>query len=233
MKKSIYLISLICLFSCKNEIKKNNVKKEEKIISIEETDGDFSKVKNLSQYPNTNFVYSLEQEIFETKNIVYAATMPYAWQNIKNKLEDLTINPADKDLFELNKVTSNKNSLNSDEIKLEIKVEGNQIYSKAYFKKYLLFKNKLLRFNEPLHFNNKKVDNFGISQHYFSDETTINEILNIEYFNNDNEFIFNLLSKDKEHEILIYKSKNLHKKSLSELINDLNLKIEIGKKEEQ
>src|SRR5690606_10258402 len=44
----------------------------------------FPEVKDLSQYPKTEFITTLETKINTNKNSVYCVTMLYAWNEVKN-----------------------------------------------------------------------------------------------------------------------------------------------------
>lgn len=225
MKKIFFLILPFLIISCKEKTNKVSYKKSNSL------EREFPKVKKLSEYPNTEFVATLEHDISNTKNVIYASTMPYAWENIKNKLGSLTIEENAQELQILNSTNSHKNSLKPDEIELEIKLEGNYIFSKAYFKKTLPFVEKLVRYSSPLNFKGQKVENFGFHDWPFSFNTNIQDIFNILYYRSNNDFIFNLLSKDKQHEIIIYKDINIEGKNLSEILKQVYKKIEIGKNE--
>ncbi|MES2865022.1 MAG: hypothetical protein V4666_12930 [Bacteroidota bacterium] len=230
MKKVFLLIIFVLIFSCKEENKPIN--KNEANPKLDNTEKqEFTDVVNLSNFPNTEFVASLEHPISENKNIVYASTMPYAWDNIKNALGNLEIDKNATDLILLNNTKTHLNSLNKDEIDLEVKIEDTYIFSRAYFKKTLPFVEKLLRYQKPLKFKGEKVENFGFHDWMFSYNTNFNDIFNILYYKSNDDFIFNLLSKDKQHEIIIYKNKNFNKSNLKAIIDEAFKKIEIGNKE--
>ena len=171
MKKILLLFIFVLIFSCKENKNGTNLELD-KIENREFTD-----VVNLSNFPNTEFVATLENPISNNKNIVYASTMPFAWDNIKNALGDIQIDKNATDLILLNNTKTHLNSLKKDEIDLEVKIEDTYIFSRAYFKKTLPFVEKLLRYEKPLKFKGKKVENFGFYDWMFSYNTNFNDIL--------------------------------------------------------
>jgi hypothetical protein len=230
MKKLFLLFIFFFIFSCKEENKSNKISKT-KIVKNKIENREFSKVLNLSNYPKTEFVATLEQEISKNKNIVYASTLGFAWENLKNNLKISEIDKNAVDLISFNKSCSYLNSLNKNEIKIEFFNNKNHIQSKAFFSKSIPFEEKLLRYEDSLVFNNTDVENFGFDYNIFTRKSKIKDIFNILYFKNNDDFIFKFLSKDKEDEIIIYKNNNLNKNNLKSIIEEVYTKIEIGKKE--
>lgn len=74
---------------------------------------------------------------------------------------------------------------------------------KLNLKKALPFEFPLLSFNDKLIFDGTKVASFGI----YSPSYEVAQTIEIVYYKNDDNFIIKLLPKDKEHEIILFKTK--------------------------
>ncbi len=212
-KQTQILGMLICtiFFSCEKERK-------------------FKEVKNLSEFKNTQFIPTLENKISNNKNAVYCATLLFAWDEIRKQINSpLTISKQHVDLVLLNKSTSFKNVLKSNEYKVSGEVEGGAIKAKAEFNKSLPFEFKLQSFNNKLTFDGQKVSSFGV---YGYDSYEQLNIVNIVYYKNDNNFIIKLLPKDKEHEIILFKTEGSFK-SIGHMAKEIEKLTKIGKTEKK
>ena len=88
MNRLTYIFGLLILISsCKPKLEEETI---------------FPKVKNVTDLEKTDFVPTLESPFNKKNNIIYGATIPFAWNEIKNKigrpLKDFTNN----ELEELN-----------------------------------------------------------------------------------------------------------------------------------
>ena len=214
MKKQtaiILALILTTLFSCKNDRK-------------------FSEVKKLSEYKSTQFIPTLEHKISIYKNSVYCATLLFAWDEIREQINSpLTISDEYFDLKQLNKSTSFENVLKSNEYKVSGEVDGDLISARAEFNKSLPFELKLQSFKNKLTFDGQKVSSFGVNGY---DNYKQLNIVKIIYYKNDNNFIIKLLPKDKEHEIILFKTeKNFN--SIAEMTTEIEKLNEIGKIEKK
>ncbi len=225
MKKIIFTFIILSLLSCKNEVKKVIVKKV-----IDKNSSEFPTVKNLSEFPNTVFVPTLENIISKDKNAIYTSTTLFAWDEIRKILSKINIDPEFTSLSLLNNSTSYQNSLKKEEIKTKIKIEENKIYSSAYFQKSLPFPFDLERMKSPLTFENTQVENFGFQGDYFEYPNKSYQVFQIVYYNNDNDFIFKMFVRDSNHEIIICKSDSFNDKTLSSILIQIEEKIKIGEK---
>jgi len=207
-------INLTILLSCYNV---NNDRK-------------FSEGKNLSEYKNTQFIPTLEHEISNDKNSVYCATLLFAWDEIRNII-NLPLNIADDnlDLRLLNNSTSFHSVLKPNEYKAIGQVEDELIFAFAEFNKSLPFEFKLESFTNKLTFTGQKVSSFGLSGYVDYD---LLKSVKIVYYKNDNHFIIKLLPKDKEHEIILFKT-DLTYKSIAEMNKEIEKLTEIGKTEKK
>lgn len=207
----IFTIIITILYSCKNESR-------------------FPAVKNLAEYKNTTFIPTLEHKISKNKNSVYCATLLFAWEEIRNRINaPLTIPDEHDDLNLVNKSTSFKNVLKNDEFEASGQVENGIVKASAAFSKSLPISLKLESFKNNLVFDGQKVASFGVNG--FSDYDQLN-LVQIVYYKNDNNFIIKLLPKDKEHEIILFKTdKNFN--SMTEMTKEIERLTEIGKTEKK
>ena len=207
----ILTLVLTTLFSCKN-------------------DRNFSEVKNLNEFKNTQFIPTLEHKILNDKNSVYCATLLFAWDEIRKQINSpLTISDEYFDLKLLNKSTSFENVLKSNEYLVDGAVDGDLITARAELNKILPFELKLQSFKNKLTFNGQMVSSFGV---YGYDSYEQLKIVKIIYYKNDNNFIIKLLPKDKEHEIILFKTdQNIN--SISEMTTEIDKLTEIGKTEKK
>jgi hypothetical protein len=240
MKSNLILFLFIFLIVCSCQNKKANNKTEEN--SIEEDsifyidhqpervkrDIDFPKITNLSEYPQTEFLLTLENKIPKDKNAVYCVTLLYAWDELRNTLNTTFEVPNElknkqKDLVLINNSTSFKNVLDKSEYKVEGKIEDGVII-KAEFNKSLPFESDLHRFDDELIFQKQKVASFGV----FGEDKEY--IIHILYYKNDDEFIIKLLPKDRLHEIFLFKTQE-NFKTLAQMNERLKENILKGQKE--
>lgn len=174
--------------------------KEEKI--KEEKTVEFPSVKKLAEYQKTTFLPTLEHALPAGKNSIYAVSMLYAWDKIRDTLrEPLTIEPKYEDLFLLNASKSYQNTLRKDEytIKTEIKEEATTVF--AYFQKNLALTDTLQVFKDSLTFDNVKVKSFGVNRSKYD----LYEMFWLPYYQDDNNFILKIRPKDSAHEIILCK----------------------------
>ncbi|WP_375562693.1 hypothetical protein ACE193_09205 [Bernardetia sp. OM2101] len=231
MKSNLILFFFIFLFffSCKNE----DVETESQ---SKEVKRDFPKVKKLSEYPKTEFLPTLENKISKDKNAVYCVTLLYAWDEVRKAIKTpLQIQSTEnsKDLILLNNSTSFKNVLNDDEYisfggikKADEEFLFGRIIARAEFNKSLPFELDLNSFDNELIFKGIKVASFGT----FGGGKDTYKTIKILYYKNDNEFVIKLLPKDKQHEILLFKTKKQFK-NFAQMNNELEKKKSLGKKE--
>jgi hypothetical protein len=187
-------------------------------------------VKKLSEYKNTQFIPTLEHKISNDKNSVYCATLLFAWDEIRKQINSpLTITDEYFNLQLLNKSTSFENVLKSNEYKVSGEVDGDLINARAEFNKSLPFEVKLQSFKNKLTFDGQRVSSFGVDGY---DDFEHLKIVQIIYYKNDNNFIIKLLPKDKEHEIILFKTDQSFN-SIANMTNEIQKLIEIGKIEKK
>jgi hypothetical protein len=212
-KQTVIILALILttLFSCKNDRK-------------------FPEVKKLSEYKNTQFIPTLEHKISNDKNSVYCATLLFAWDEIRKQINSpLTISDEYFDLKLLNKSTSYENVLKSNEYEAHGVVDEDIITARAEFNKSLPFELKLQSFKTKLSFDGQNVSSFGVNGYDSYEQLKIVKII---YYKNDNNLIIKLLPKDKEHEIILFKTDQSFN-SIAEMTSEIEKLTEIGKTEKK
>jgi hypothetical protein len=198
--------------------------------SKETTENKFPAAKKLSEFKNTQFIPTLEHKISSDKNSVYCATLLFAWNEIRKQINStLTISDEYSDLKLLNNSTSFKNVLKDGEYKVSGEVDGDIIKARAEFNKSLPFELKLQSFKNKLTFNGQNVSSFGIKGY---DNLEHLNIVKIIYYKNDNNFIIKLLPKNKEHEIILFKTEQSFN-SIAEMTTEIEKLTEIGKAEKE
>jgi hypothetical protein len=185
----------------------------------------FKNAKDISEYPKTDFVVALEQEMPKSKNIIYASSLLYAWDSFSFK--NINTKNCSNDFLLLNSSKSFQNSLDENEINIETSFDDDKVIAKSFFNKSLPFKLALEHFDEALNFEGVKVANFGFYGYNY-EMSSIAEIL---YYKNDNDFILKLNSKELDHEIIILKFEDQSFKNLSAIINEVKNKSLVGAKE--
>ena len=206
MKYFLYIIILTSLFSCKSDKK-------------------FTELKKLSDYKNTQFIPTLENEISNDKNSIYCATLLFAWDEIRKEINSpLTISSEYTELNLLNSSTSFSDVLKNNEYESSIEIDENLIIAKAEFSKSLPFDFKLQSYTNKLVFDNQKVTSFGVNGY---DDYEKLKTVKIIYYKNDNNFIIKLLPKEREHEIILFKTSESFN-SIAEMTTEIKKLTEIG-----
>ena len=193
-------------------------------------DNKFSEVRNLSEFKKTDFIPTMEHKINNKRNSVYCVTLLYAWDEIREKINlPLEIPEEYPDLTMLNASNSFVDALKSNEYTVSGNIDGDLITANAEFSKSLPFEIKLDDFKNRLVFDGQSVASFGITE--YSDYQK-REMVKIVYYKNDNNFIIKLLPKDKNNEIILFKTEQSFN-SMAEMVNEIEKLTEIGKTEEK
>lgn len=165
---------------------------------------EFTAVKKLSDYKNTSFFPTLEQELSKNQNAIYCSTLLYAWDELRKQINaPIKIDEKYGNLILLNQSKTYLNTLSKDEYLVNAEIEKNEIKVFAEFDKNLPFEFDLQSFTNKLKFGGQQVASFGING---SDAYDVKKNVRIIYYKNDNNFIIKLLPKDKNHEIILFKS---------------------------
>ena len=186
---SVIIIALLFFVSCKNT---NDAKWSE-----------LPEITDIEKLKQTEFVSTLESPFDKNKNTIYAPSLLYAWDKVKEKLDaPISLTDTNSNEFHLlNQSSSHKNSLTENEYSVEAEVVEGVIIAKAFFNKTLPFPSRFQKLENPLSFGGTKVSAFGINNH---DEEAI-KFTEILYYKNDDHFIVRFRPKDPDHEIILTK----------------------------
>lgn len=188
------------------------------LVSCRKKEGNFLVVRNLDEYHQTDFVPTLENSISNDKNAIYCSTFLYAWDEIRSKIgAPLQIKSSLSDLTLINNSHSFVESLKEKEYTVEATIEDNFIVAKAEFRKSLPFDINLISYNHNLQFTGTWVESFGLRGHDYQRT----QIVEIKYYQNDDNFILGLQPKNKDQEIILFKSENRFH-TLAEMCNELD-----------
>ena len=234
MKNLLLLLLIITplIYSCSSKQKNKALKEEtretkpgqkKEIISEipESFDSIFPPLKNVDSLKSTIFIPTMESEFSTNKNAIYASTIGFAWNRIVDTIGVKSIK--NKNLTLINNSKSYKNVLKDWENTTELSLNKdpntgyNVIKSRAYFKKLLPFSRPLQRYNTGLKFKDKPIPSFGFKGH---------GPIRILYYNNDNDFAIALYPKDKDHEIILFKTEFYKFTSLENELKRLNEKFD-------
>lgn len=192
-------------------------------------EGKFSDVKKLSDYKQTEFLPTLEHGISTDKNAIYCSTFLLAWDEIRGQVgQPIVIENGLADLNMVNNSRSFAKSLHPFEFSSGANVDDEIVEARAEFSKSLPFEIKLTSFKDQLNFGGKKVASFG--QEGYNDAYP--EIIQIIYYKDDDDFIIKVSTKEKGHEIILFKSKDTYS-HLSDILSVITHKSELGKKEKK
>lgn len=154
-------------------------------------------------FKETGFVPTLENELIPNKNTIYSVSFLMAWNEIKKALKDSILIGAtnSRDFKLLNESYSFRQALKLSEYKTEVRFHDDGIVAIAYFNKVLPFDNSFDEMEQPLIFQNQAVKVFGMN--YYS--VDLARLVNIYYYDSDNNFVIGIKAKDSEHEIVLAK----------------------------
>lgn len=200
------------------------------ILSCKTEDRNFEEAKDLSEFTKTEFLPTLENNISDNKNAVYCATLPFAWNEILQETGKPTnINKNYIDLILLNNSKTYIDVLNKDEYESSIEIEDETIKANVFFKKSLPFEFKLNSYDKKLIFDKTPVKSFGLSGY---DEFEMINSVKIIYYKNDENFIIKLLPKDKNHEIILFKTEEKFA-SIFEMIQEIDNLTDLANTQKQ
>ncbi|PCJ63596.1 MAG: hypothetical protein COA58_15780 [Bacteroidetes bacterium] len=205
----LFALILLTILSCKNERQ-------------------FSEGRRLTAYKNTDFIPTLEHKIGPDKNSVYCVTLLYAWDQIRKKInQPFEVSKEQYDLTLFNDSKSYIDVLNPDEYSVSGEVDGDLISARAEFNKSLPFEVRPKDWGRKLVFDGFPVASFGISGY---DDYEQLQSVKIVYYENDNNFIIKLLPRDKQHEIILFKTEQTFS-SIADMVLKIEMLTTIEKKE--
>lgn len=186
----------------------------------------FPPVKPLASMPATVFQATLEDSLPSGKNAIYAASLLYAWDKLRDTLGgSISIDPAFSELNLINTSTSYQQTLAKEDINTSAIIADNLVIAKADFSKSLHFKDKFIKQSTPLLFLGKPVRSFGFS----ANDKELAKQVNILWYRSNEEFAVRLNFTDTADEAILFKTPDLGFTSLSQLISELNARCEDGR----
>ena len=189
----------------------------------------FDKAKKITEFKNTKFSPTLENEIYKESNSIYCVTLLYAWNEITDEIgKPWGIDKKDNDLILLSKSNTYKNVLDKNEYFADVEIIDNNITAKAFFKKSLPFELKLNSYDKKLKFDNVPVKSFGVNGWDFE----ISDCVSILYYKNDDNFIIKLRPTDITHEIILFKTEENYK-NLNEMNQSLLKLTDVSTEQKQ
>jgi hypothetical protein len=175
---------------------------------------DTLKVTDITKFPKSQFLPTLESSLNTKENGIYAASLLYAWKELETRLQiDLV---ETKILKDLQKSVFSTKLLEKGEIMTNVTLTNDIIKIHVEFNKNLPFETPFLRSNNPFVFQKRKVSSF-----YHNGRKDNTEIV---FYNDDNDFAIRLLPIDTKHEIILYKSNFSNLKNIRQSIENLNIK---------
>jgi hypothetical protein len=152
----------------------------------------------------------------------------FAWEEVRKQINTpLIISEEDKDLLLVNNSKSYLNVLKYNEYSVSGEIDGDLIRARAEFYKSLSLKTKLNSYDNKLAFKGVPVAAFGV---HVNDDYEQLKTVRIVYYKDDNNFIIKLLPKDKQHEIILFKTDKVFH-SMIEMNEEILRLSAIGKEE--
>ncbi|MBT3424862.1 MAG: hypothetical protein HN431_18830, partial [Bacteroidetes bacterium] len=182
-------------------------------------DKTFPDATNLTALEETEFLATLESEVSKDKNAIYAASLLFAWNEIKNAIGQPIISFENPELERMNESSSYINVLAKDEYITRVEIDLPQITAEAYFRKSLPFMEPFHKYEESFLFKKDNVESFGLFGANYN-------VALLKYYKNDNDFAIELIPQDEEHEILLIKTSFEQKFALIDVIDAYRDKIQ-------
>jgi hypothetical protein len=190
---------------------------------------DLPEVVSLSKLKQTEFVPTLENDISNNKNVIYAPSFLFAWDKVKQLLNAPVISSGSNsaDFSVLNQSNTFKNSLNEDEYEAKATADGG-IVAEAFFNKALPFSKVLQKINSGILFGKTHVKAFGMN----TLDHDIEDFIRILFYKNDDNFILQLTPRDTLNQILLVKGLR-HIQTLNKAIEQTNALTKQGYQQER
>lgn len=223
----ILFVVVLCI-ACKNEKKIEHAEVKDSSKQVDK--GGFPKETPLSELKSTEFALTLENELSDSKNSIYAPAFLFAWQEIKDFYKSpINISPSNSLDFRLiNTSETFQGTLSQDEYETHIDASDDAVSAEAYFKKSLPFAMKFHTQDETLVFKGDTVKTFGIN---FIDDLLL-EYFEVLYYLDDDHFVVKLIPADTDSEIILAKGVALSG-SFSDLYQNTNVYIQKGATDKQ
>jgi hypothetical protein len=160
-------------------------------------------VTSLDDLKQTAFVATLNNQLPPGKNIIYAPTILYAWNEVKAEVDSNLATPshASADFALLNSSKGFVNSLNKGDYQTETEVNGGYVTARASFHIDLPFAHHFDAVPGGISFDHKKVLAFGMNAVNYK----ITNSARILFYKDDDNFALQLTPKDTLHAIILIK----------------------------
>ncbi|HCW06068.1 MAG TPA: hypothetical protein DGG95_01740 [Cytophagales bacterium] len=190
----------------------------------------FPQAKDLNKFENTVFVPTLENKLQQGKNSIYCSTFLLAWDEMRKALKSpILTDSIESDLYLLNKSESFKSTLKKEEYTSSYQIHGQSIFLKASLQKILSFRESFPVNNYELDFGGKKVSSFGT----IGFNPIADMLIQIVYYESDNDFIIKVLPENQDHEIILYMTQKRYN-SMKLIVANIEKKIaEAGEEKSQ
>lgn len=185
MKKCPYLI-FILLVNCQEK-------------SIEFDDRFESSSTLVDTTENIIFLPTLESKLELSKNSIYASTLLYAWEELKNNTDGTIENFSNPELENINKSLSYFQTLLENEYQTNVNIKNNGIEISSSFKKDLSFEYPM-DLADTILFDSRKIKTF--TPDFSIDYNSVK----IKYYYSDEDFALQINPSDSLHEIILIKS---------------------------
>ncbi|MBD1433930.1 hypothetical protein H8B06_13915 [Sphingobacterium sp. DN00404] len=154
------------------------------------------------------FAPTMQQELPMGKNAVYAVSFPLAWQVVRKELNiSGQVNTESADLHKLDGSKSIKKALDEDDYERKIVREGRMLSVTTKQEVNLHFVPAFVDFPNGITFDGKTVNAFGTSG--FQNAEYMNR-LHIAAYRDDDHFILQLLPKEQDHELFLFKTDTVY-----------------------
>lgn len=151
-----------------------------------------------------HFAPTMQHVIPSDRNAVYAASLPLAWQAVRDELKmSARVNTASADLAMLDGSKTIEKTLNNDDYELEIERQGRRFHVKTRQEVHLTFVPSFESYPNGLVFDDVPVHTFGTRG--FQNTDYINR-MDIATYRDDDRFILRLIPMEQEHELYLFKA---------------------------
>lgn len=184
-------------------------------------------VQDISKFPQSEFVATLESPLAAGKNSIYAASLLMAWNEFRNTYKgELALTSGNTEEFRLvNASTSFRNVLAPEEYEAEWTVnEDGSAEVFANFSVVLPFKYDMQDVKRGINFAGTNAKAFGIMWH----DAELTYQVNVLYYEDDDHFVMELKPRDRAHSVVMAVGIDMNG-SFQDLLNRTNAWIDSGK----
>ena len=181
----------------------------------------FSELQSLSDHKNTRFLSSTELPFITSKNGIYSASFPMAWNEIKELLLDSIYDFSSMELELVHQTKGHVNALYPSEYQTSISIENKAIVAEAFFYESLPFSIPMIANNKALFFQKTPVQSFGFQGKHPG--------VRILYYNNDDDFALSIETKEIGHELILIKTNFNAQSSINNELEQLQIRMILAK----